>query len=159
MPSKPIRFTALGLVLLGLAFLAAPCLANADESRLAVQSLRCAAIFSIFSQKSGLEESVQTSVKKAIPFFEKIYLKEFTSDPVNLSRQLSDRMAQTISGLIEEIKTRRPYLEEEGVVCGAWAEGLIDQKLDGFFTPVYPKVLSPQARSKYTEFSRNAWGP
>jgi len=135
------------------------CLANADESRLAVQSLRCAAIFSIFSQKTGLDETVQTSVKTAIPFFEKIYLKEFTSDPVNLSRQLSERMAQTKSGLIEEIKTRRPYLEEEGVVCGAWAEGLIDQKLDVFFTPVYPKVLSPQARSKYTEFSRNAWGP
>jgi hypothetical protein len=133
--------------------------ARANDSRLAVQSLRCAAIFSIFSQKSGLDESVQNSVKTAIPFFEKIYLKEFTSDPLDLSRQLGDRMAQTKSGLVEELKTRRPYLEEEGVVCGAWAEGLIDQKLDGFFTPVYPKVLSPQARSKYTEFSRNAWGP
>jgi twinkle protein len=50
-----------------------------------------------------------------------------------------------------------PYLREDGVVCGAWADGFFAQGEDWSFVPVYPKVIGMGARQKYTPIGEQAF--
>ncbi|PUE33734.1 hypothetical protein [Limnohabitans sp. Jir72] len=121
-----------------------------QETRLAVQAMHCAAIFSVLAQVFSNDPDKGPKFSKGVEVLTDVYLKEQPSPTDPGVRAVA---AQRRSETVKELQTAWPangaYLREDGVICGAWVEGFLGQGDRYQFIPVYPKVVPPHIRGQY----------
>ena len=127
------------------------------ESRLAQQALHCSAIFSVFAESLADDSKRVKEFKRGVEIFTELYVKESEGDPAAAKRDAEQRRTTLLSEFQQQMAQREPYLREDGVVCGAWAEAFFAQGERWTFVPVYPKVISISARQKYTPLGAEAF--
>lgn len=127
------------------------------ESRLAQQALHCSAIFSVFAESLTNDAKRAKEFKRGVEIFTELYVKETGGDPAATKRDAEQRRAALLAQFRAQLEQREPYLREDGVVCGAWAEAFFVQGESWTFVPVYPKVISISARQKYTPIGAEAF--
>ena len=120
------------------------------ESRLAQQALHCSAIFTVFAESLADDSKRVKEFKRGVEIFTELYVKESEGDPAAAKRDAEQRRTALLTEFHQQMAQREPYLREDGVVCGAWAEAFFAQGESWTFVPVYPKVISVSARQKYT---------
>jgi len=152
-PSHIIRPSLIFTLWLGLL---SPTLVLA-ESRLAQQALHCSAIFSVFAESLADDGKRVKEFKRGVEIFTELYVKESEGDPAAAKRDVEQRRTALLSQFQQQMGQREPYLREDGVVCGAWAEAFFAQGERWTFVPVYPKVISISARQKYTPLGAEAF--
>jgi hypothetical protein len=152
-PSYIIRPSLIFTLCLGLL---SPTHATA-ESRLAQQALHCSAIFSVFAESLADDSKRVKEFKRGVEIFTELYVKESEGDPAAAKRDAEQRRTTLLSEFQQQMAQREPYLREDGVVCGAWAEAFFAQGERWTFVPVYPKVISISARQKYTPLGAEAF--
>ena len=152
-PSYIIRPSLIFTLCLGLL---SPTYAMA-ESRLAQQALHCSAIFSVFAESLADDSKRVKEFKRGVEIFTELYVKESEGDPAAAKRDVEQRRTALLSQFQQQMAQREPYLREDGVVCGAWAEAFFAQGERWTFVPVYPKVISISARQKYTPLGAEAF--
>ena len=152
-PSYIIRPSLIFTLCLGLL---SPTHAKA-ESRLAQQALHCSAIFSVFAESLADDSKRVKEFKRGVEIFTELYVKESEGDPAAAKRDVEQRRTALLSQFQQQMGQREPYLREDGVVCGAWAEAFFAQGERWTFVPVYPKVISISARQKYTPLGAEAF--
>jgi hypothetical protein len=124
--------------------------AQAQESRIASQSIRCAAIFSVLAETAASEPKYQTRFKTAETIFSELFVKEYRDkkDSVTLE-EAHRRRDQILKEFKDTFTSRRAYIIEETVLCGAWGEGFLSQGDDYSYVPVIPKVIPQNIRANY----------
>lgn len=151
-PAGAVTLFAIGL----LAALMCPARAAA-ESRLAQQALHCSAIFSVFAESLADDSKRTKEFNRGVEIFTELYVKEVDGDPVAAKRDAEQGRTALLTQFQQQMAQREPYLREDGVVCGAWAEAFFAQGERWTFVPVYPKVISISARQKYTPLGAEAF--
>jgi len=150
-------FAAITLWMVGLAaILVSPARVSA-EPRLAQQALHCSAIFSVFAESLTDDSKRLNEFKRGVEIFTALYIKEVEGDPAVAKRDAEKRRTALLAEFQQQMAQREPYLREDGVVCGAWAEAFFAQGERWTFVPVYPKVISISARQKYTPLGAQAF--
>ena len=124
--------------------------AHAQESRIATQSVRCAAIFSVLAETAASEPKYQTRYKTAETIFSELFVKEYRDkkDSVTLDDALR-RRDLVLREFKDTYANRRAYIIEETVLCGAWGEGFLVQGDTYSYVPVIPKVIPQTVRANY----------
>jgi hypothetical protein len=130
---------------------------SAAESRLAQQALHCSAIFSVFAESLADDSKRAKEFKRGVEIFTELYVKESEGDPAVAKRDAEKGRTALLTEFQQQMAQREPYLREDGVVCGAWAEAFFAQGDSWTFVPVYPKVISISARQKYTPLGAEAF--
>lgn len=143
------RFSVLvcvcGLALFGMG---SPVLAQ--ETRLATQSLHCAAIFEVLGQGSNHDAQQAAPYAKATDIFTSVHLQELPQPVSASTRELvSQKRSNAVQAMRAAWLAKDAALREEAVLCGAWAEGFLAQGDRIQFVPVFPKVVAPGVRSQY----------
>ncbi len=132
--------------------------AQAQDSRLENQLLRCSAITTIFSIAAEKNAESENKLKKMSTLFLDFYTNEKKSkNPENKAEEMLVRRQQVLTEIKEHYADREALLVEEGVVCGAWGEGFLSQGDNISFIPVYPKVISSQIRDQYARIASVAF--
>jgi hypothetical protein len=125
-------------------------IARAQESRIATQSVRCAAIFSVLAETTANDPKYQTRFKTAETIFSELFVKEYRDKKDSIALDEAYRRRDLI---LKEFKdtyaNRRAYIIEETVLCGAWGEGFLSQGDDYSYVPVIPKVIPQNVRTNY----------
>lgn len=127
------------------------------DSRLAQQALHCSAIFSVFAESLTDDSKRLKEFKRGVEIFTELYVKEIEGDAAAAKRDAEQRRGELLKQFQQQMSQREPYLREDSVVCGAWAEGFFAQGEDWRFVPVYPKVISISSRQKYTPIGADAF--
>lgn len=121
-----------------------------QETRLATQSLHCAAIFEVLGQGSNHDAQQAAPYAKATDIFIQVHLQEL---PQPVSASTRETVLQKRSNAVHAMRAawlaKDAALREEAVLCGAWAEGFLAQGDRIQFVPVFPKVVAPGVRSQY----------
>jgi hypothetical protein len=132
--------------------------AHAQDSRLENQLLRCSAITTIFSIASEKNTETEIKLQKMPSLFFEFYANEKKSKNTEMKpEEILGRRQQILSEIKDHYVDREALLIEEGVVCGAWAEGFLSQGENITFIPVYPKVISSQIRDDYARIASVAF--
>ena len=151
----------LTLTVLSFSLIAAPLAHAEQESRLAKQALHCSAVFSVFAETLTDDAKLAKEFSKGVTIFTELYVREREGNRAAAMREAEQSRAALLKQFREQLEQREPYLREDGVVCGAWADGFFAQGEDWSFVPVYPKVIGMGARQKYTPIGEQAfkrWG-
>lgn len=127
------------------------------ESRLATQALHCSAIFTVFEQTHADDAALAKRFKRGVDIFTDLYVKERGGDAGAAKAAAEQGRAALLQQFREKLAEREPYLREDGVVCGAWAEGFFAQGDDWSFVPVYPKVIGMGARQQYAPLAAESF--
>ncbi len=151
MKKSPIAATLALLILSAQAASAEP------ESRLAKQALHCSAIFSVFAETLTEDARLAKEFRLGVGIFTEVYVREREGDRAAALREAEQGRSALLKQFREQIEQREPYLREDGVVCGAWADGFFAQGEDWSFVPVYPKVIGMGSRQKYTPIGEQAF--
>ena len=132
--------------------------AQTQDSRLENQLLRCSAITTIFSIAAEKNAESEIKLQKMPSLFFEFYTNEKKSKNTEMkSEEILGRRQQILSEIKGHYVDREALLIEEGVVCGAWAEGFLSQGENITFIPVYPKVISSQIRDYYARIATVAF--
>jgi hypothetical protein len=132
--------------------------AHAQDSRLENQLLRCSAISTIFSISADKNTETEIKLQKIPALFFEFYANEKKSKNNEMKpEEIIGRRQQILSEIKDHYVDREALLLEEGVVCGAWAEGFLSQGENITFIPVYPKVISSQTRDYYARIASVAF--
>ncbi len=131
--------------------------AVAEDSRMAKQALHCSAVFTVFADTHADDAVLGKQFAQGVEIFTGLYAKERGGDTAAMRQEAAALRAGLLQQFREQMKDREPYLREDGVVCGAWAEGFFAQGDDYSFVPVYPKVIGISARQKYTKIAADAF--
>lgn len=130
---------------------------HADESRLAAQALHCSAVFSVFAETHADDPALKQKFGRAVDIFAEVYAREH-GDTDEARRQAVAQRGALLERFRATLAEREPYLREDGVVCGAWAEGFLAQGEQWSYVPVYPKVIGPGVRATYQKIAAEAFG-
>ena len=123
---------------------------HAQESRIATQSVRCAAIFSVLAETAANDPKYQTRFKTAETIFSELFVKEYRDKKDSITLDEADRRRDLVLKEFKDTYTnRRAYIIEETVLCGAWGEGFLSQGDDYSYVPVIPKVIPQNVRTNY----------
>ena len=132
--------------------------AHAQDSRLENQLIRCSAISTIFSIAAEKNTEAEVKLQKMPALFFEFYANEKKSKNTEMKpEEILDRRQQILSEIKDHYVDRDALLLEEGVVCGAWADGFLSQGENITFIPVYPKVISTQTRDYYARIASVAF--
>jgi len=132
--------------------------AQTQDSRLENQLLRCSAITTIFSIAAEKNAESEIKLQKMPSLFFEFYTNEKKSKNTEMKpEEILGRRQQILSEIKGHYVDREALLIEEGVVCGAWAEGFLSQGENITFIPVYPKVISSQIRDYYARIATVAF--
>lgn len=131
--------------------------AAAEDTKMAKQALHCSAIFTVFVESRPDDAALAREFAKGVDIFTGLYAKERGGDAAERRQEAATQRAALLQQFREQMKEREAYLREDGVVCGAWAEGFFAQGDDYSFVPVYPKVIGMSARQKYTKIAADAF--
>ncbi len=145
------------LAALSLALITAGSVRAEPESRLATQALHCSAIFSVFAETLTEDTKLANEFSKGVTIFTELYVREREGDRAAAVRDAEQGRVALLKQFREQLAQREPYLREDGVVCGAWADGFFAQGDDWRFVPVYPKVIGMGSRQKYTPIGAEAF--
>lgn len=131
----------------------------AQATRLADQAMYCAGLFTVFAQAQPVDTENALRLLKARDIFMDVYLKEVDLKNMENTRDVvSARSSEVISQLRFDWTARASSLREQGVICGAWAEGFLSQGHQYQYVPVYPKVVPVSVRIFYQGmFDRVSW--
>lgn len=123
---------------------------HAQESRITTQSTRCAAIFSVLAEVTSDDAVRQKKFMKAEAIFSELFVNQYQdkSDKVTLE-EAHRRRDLTRNEFRDTYASRRTYLIEESVLCGAWGEGFLVQGENYGYVPVIPKVIPQNIRAEY----------
>lgn len=135
---------------LTLALLMTATTASADESRFATQAIRCSAVFAVFIDANADDAALSGKFRKARQIFDEVYAGERRDKSAEAGPEIETRRAALLKEFRDNFKDREPYLHEESVLCGAWAEGFLAQGEHWAFIPVIPKVIAQSARDEYS---------
>ncbi len=124
--------------------------AVAEESRVATQALRCSAVFAVFVDANSGDAALSAKFSKAQRIFEQVYAGERRDKTGDAGQEIATKRAALLKEFRDHFSEREPYLHEEGVLCGAWAEGFLAQGENWSFIPVIPKVIAQSARDEYS---------
>jgi hypothetical protein len=123
---------------------------HAQESRIATQSVRCGAIFSVLAETAANDPKHQARFKTAETIFSELFAKEYLDKKDSVTPDEALRRRDTV---LKEFKdtyaNRRAYIIEETVLCGAWGEGFLAQGETYSYVPVIPKVIPQNIRTEY----------
>lgn len=123
---------------------------HAQESRIATQSVRCAAIFSVLAETAASEPKFQARFKTADTIFSELFVKEYRDKKDNVTLDEAHRRRDLVlKELRDTYASRRAYIIEETVLCGAWGEGFLVQGENYGYVPVIPKVIPQNIRADY----------
>ena len=123
---------------------------HAQESRIATQSVRCAAIFSVLAETAANDTKYQTRFKTAETIFSELFVKEYRDKKESVTLDEAHRRRDLVLKEFKDTYTnRRSYIIEETVLCGAWGEGFLSQGDDYSYVPVIPKVIPQNIRANY----------
>lgn len=132
--------------------------AQAQDSRLENQLLRCSAITTIFSIVVEKNAESENKLQKMPALFFDFYTNEKKSKNTEIKpEEMLKQRQQVLTEIKDHYVDREALLIEEGVVCGAWAEGFLSQGDNITFIPVYPKVISSQIRDQYARIAAVAY--
>lgn len=149
---RPGRIILSVCILLGLSG------AHAQESRIMTQSARCAAIFTVLAEASAEDKGRQQKFLKAESIFSELFVKEGKSAAGKPSLEEAHRRRDLVLQEFRDTYTsRRAYLIEESVLCGAWGEGFLVQGENYGYVPVIPKVISETVRTDYETAAKVAF--
>ncbi len=126
--------------------------ASAQTSRLAGQALHCSAVFAVFAETHADDAALARKFGRAVEIFGEVYAKE------SGATDAAARRAALLDEFRAKLAEREPYLREDGVVCGAWAEGFLAQGEQWSYEPVYPKVIGAGVRASYEKIAADAFG-
>ncbi len=123
---------------------------HAQESRIATQSVRCAAIYSVLGETAANEPKYQTRFKTAETIFSELFIKEYRDKKDSVTLDEAHRRRDLVLKEFKDTYTnRRAYIIEETVLCGAWGEGFLVQGDTYSYVPVIPKVIPQTIRADY----------
>ncbi len=131
--------------------------AAAEDSRMAKQALHCSAIFTVFAETHPEDAALSKQFRQGVEIFTGLYVKERGGDAVATREAAATQRGALLQQFRDQLSEREPYLREDGVVCGAWAEGFFAQGEEYSFVPVYPKVIGMSARQKYSKIAADAF--
>lgn len=135
---------------IGLLFLVQS-LARAQDARLAQQALQCAVLMDTLAHADVGAPDQAPRWQRAADVLQDVHRKALGGTaPDAGARQ------QVLAQLQAAHAQRSAALQEDVVVCGAWAEGFLAQGAQVQYVPVYPKVIAPALRSQYADVAR-AW--
>jgi hypothetical protein len=129
-----------------------PALAMAQATHAQEHAERCAGIFSIFQNDNTISSDLKIKIDKGLAIFDDLYAKESGQ-----KTEVAHTRMQT--SITSEIQTRHHELEEEGILCSAWAENFLNQGDHYKYVPVFPKVIPLDIRQLYTPLSQHAFSP
>ena len=144
LPFRPFRRLA------ALSLLLAACPVLADESRIATQAMRCSAVFTVFVEANADDAALAAKFRKAQTIFDEVYAGERRDKRGDAAQEIATKRGALLKEFKDNFKEREPYLHEESVLCGAWAEGFLAQGENWAFIPVIPKVIAQSARDEYS---------
>ncbi len=124
---------------------------------MAKQALHCSAIFTVFAETHADDAVLGKQFAQGVEIFTALYAKESGGESAAIRQEAATQRAALLQQFREQLADREPYLREDGVVCGAWADGFFAQGNDYAFVPVYPKVIGMGARQKYTKIAADAF--
>lgn len=130
------------------------------ETRLASQAIHCAAVFTVLAQVNAADAALSARLNKAVDIFSDVYSREFT--PQATKSEAGQRRQSALADIKSTWASRAPQFLESGVICGAWAEGFLEQGDWYKHIPVYPKVVAMNVRSQYQAMAEDAlkrWNP
>ena len=131
--------------------------AGTENVRMAKQALHCSAIFTVFAEALTDDAALSGQFAQGVEIFTGLYVKEAGGDAAAARQDAAAQRAALLQQFREQMATREDYLREDGVVCGAWAEGFFAQGDAYSFVPVYPKVIGMGARQKYAKIAADAF--
>lgn len=134
--------------------------AGQTETRLATQAMHCAAVFTVLAQTHAADSALAPRLNKAVNIFTEVYVKELNSGLK--PEEAAKRRALALADIQAGWTTRAPQFTESSVICGAWAEGFLEQGEVYKHVPVYPKVVAMHIRSQYQTLAEDAlkrWQP
>jgi hypothetical protein len=111
----------------------------------------------VFAESLADDSKRAKEFKRGVEIFTELYVKESEGDPAVAKRDAEKGRTALLTEFQQQMAQREPYLREDGVVCGAWAEAFFAQGDSWTFVPVYPKVISISARQKYTPLGAEAF--
>jgi hypothetical protein len=143
------------VVVIGITLL--PHQAHAQESRIATQSGRCSAIFSVLADTAE-DPAQQQRFQRAAAIFIDLFVKESKSRQSDVTLDAANRRRdEVLKEFRDTHANRRSYLIEESVLCGAWGEGFLIQGENYGYVPVIPKVIPHKVRSEYETTAASAF--
>ena len=147
-PTRVAARYATSIAALSLLLAAGP--VPAEESRIATQALRCSAVFAVFVEANAGDAALSAKFGKAQRIFDEVYAGERRDKRADAGEEIAGKRAALLKEFRDNFSAREPYLHEEGVLCGAWAEGFLSQGENWSFIPVIPKVIAQSARDEYS---------
>ncbi len=123
---------------------------HAQESRIATQSVRCAAIFTVLAETATEDPVRQKKFLKAATIFSELFVNDHRDKTAQVTPEEAYRRRDLVlTEFRETYASRRTYLIEETVLCGAWGEGFLIQGESYGYVPVIPKVIPQNIRTNY----------
>lgn len=120
--------------------------ANAQESRVASQAIRCSAFFLVLSDSAMVQN------------FADAYVKELGDKGVTISdADLRQRRELVLQELRNSYASNQAAVTEEAVFCGAWSEGYRLQGEKPVYIPILPKIIPQTVRELYAGLARSAF--
>lgn len=129
----------------------------AQESKLATQAVRCSAIFTIFEVANADDSALAPTLIRSRKIFEQVHASERHDQSLPAAQEMQRKREALLQEFRVHFKDREPYLQEEGVLCGAWADGFLAQGENYGFIPVIPKVIAPTSRATYTRLGSTSF--
>ncbi len=131
---------------------------HAQESRIATQSIRCAAIFSVLADTAASDSKHEARSKTAETIFSELFLKEYRDKKEGATPDEALRRKDLVlKEFRDTYANRRAYIVEETVLCGAWGEGFLSQGESYAYVPVIPKVIPQNIRADYESRGNSAF--
>ena len=143
------------------ALLALSCVCHqvvAQESKVEMQAGRCSAIFFMLRETHNDNEASATDFQHFVNVFENLYVTEKKERTGNATRDDGIERRKLVLQEFKETYNGRPAtLKEEGVLCGAWAEGYRIQGKTYTYVPIIPKLIPSSVRSDYEALADTGW--
>lgn len=131
---------------------------HAQESRIATQSVRCSAIFTVLAETAADDAARQKKFLKAETIFSELFVNDQRDKKAQVTLEEAHRRRDLVlKEFRETYDSRRAYIIEETVLCGAWGEGFLVQGESYGYVPVIPKVIPQNIRSDYEASASTAF--
>ena len=125
----------------------------AQDERLARQALHCAVLMQLLADEAPPADGQVARWQQASAWMSEVHLRALP-DGVSSAHQRAEVLAHWQAARARQ----EAAVQEDVVVCGAWAEGFLAQGDRFRYVPVYPKVIAPAWRSRYAEVARRWLG-
>ena len=120
--------------------------ANAQESRIAKQAMRCTAFFLVLSDGPMVQN------------FTDAFVKELGEKGATISdADMQQQRELVLQELRNSYVSNQAAVVEEAVFCGAWSEGYRLQGDKPTYIPILPKIIPQTVRENYAGLASTAF--